>query len=115
MDVHQLDISKILLSSTSNLVSFIFIKPRHFTEAYLVLIKQVTPLATLSSSGFHVPLAERAHLFLRDKTVCGITTTQGDSKETEWETVKKQGDSQESEWKLRIKIRETVRKQNERQ
>ena len=40
---------------------------------------------------------------------------QGDSKETEWETVKKQGDSQESEWKLRIKIREAVRKQNERQ
>ena len=38
MDVHQSDISKILLFSTSNLVSFIFIKSRHFTEAYLVLL-----------------------------------------------------------------------------
>ncbi len=36
MDVHQSDISKILLSSISNLVSFIFIKSCHFTEAYLV-------------------------------------------------------------------------------
>ena len=38
MDVHQSDISKILPSSISNLVSFIFIKSRHFTEAYLILL-----------------------------------------------------------------------------
>ena len=31
MDVHQSDISKMLRFSTSNLVSFIFIKSRHFT------------------------------------------------------------------------------------
>ena len=39
-------------------------------------IKQVTPLASFSS-GFHVLVAERAHLlFLQGKIVCGITTTQ---------------------------------------
>ena len=39
--------------------------------------KQVTPLASFSSSGFHVPVAESAHLlFLRGKIVCGITTTE---------------------------------------
>ena len=38
-------------------------------------IKQVIPLASFSSSGFCVPIAERAHLlFLRGKIVCGITT-----------------------------------------
>ena len=39
-------------------------------------IKQVIPLASFSSSGFCVSIAERAHLlFLRGKIVCGITTT----------------------------------------
>ena len=42
MDVHQSDISKILPSSTSNLVSFIFIRSRHFTEAYLVLLHKTS-------------------------------------------------------------------------
>ena len=42
MNVHQLDISKILLASISNLVSFIFIKSRHFTEAYLVLLHKTS-------------------------------------------------------------------------
>ena len=75
MDVHQSDISKILPFSTSNLVSFIFIKSRHFTEAYLILLHK-TSHASFSSSGFHVPVAERAHLlFLWSKIVHGITTT----------------------------------------
>ena len=39
-------------------------------------LKQVTPLASFSSSGFHVPVAERAYLlFLWGKIVRGITTT----------------------------------------
>ena len=39
-------------------------------------IKQVTPLASFSSFGFHMPVAERAHLlFLRGKIVRSITTT----------------------------------------
>ena len=42
MDVHQSDISKMLQFSTSNLVSFIFIKSRHFTEAYLVLLHKTS-------------------------------------------------------------------------
>ena len=42
MDIHQSDISKILLFSTSNLVSFIFIKSRHFTGAYLVLLHKTS-------------------------------------------------------------------------
>ena len=35
-------ISKMLLFSTSNLVFFIFIKSRHFTEAYLVLLHKTS-------------------------------------------------------------------------
>ena len=42
MDVHQSDISKILPFSTSNLVSFIFSKSRHETEAYLVLLHKTS-------------------------------------------------------------------------
>ena len=42
MDVHQSDISKILLFSTSNLVSFIVIKSHHFTEAYLILLHKTS-------------------------------------------------------------------------
>ena len=42
MDVHQSDISKMLRFSTSNLVSFIFIKSRHFMEAYLVLLHKTS-------------------------------------------------------------------------
>ena len=77
MDVPQSDISKILPSSTSNLVSFIFIKSRHFTEAYLILLHKTSqPLASFSSSGLHMLVVERAHLlFLRGKIVRGITTT----------------------------------------
>ena len=77
MDVYQSDISKMLWFSTSNLVSFMFIKSRHFTEVYLILLHKTshTPLASFSSS-FRVPVAERAHLlFLRGKIVRGITTT----------------------------------------
>ena len=42
MDVHQSDISKILHFFASNLVSFIFIKSHHFTEAYLVLLHKTS-------------------------------------------------------------------------
>ena len=42
MDVHQSDISKMLPFSTSNLVSFMFIKSRHFTEAYFVLLHKTS-------------------------------------------------------------------------
>ena len=42
MDVHLSDISKILRFSTSNLVSFMFIKSRHFPEAYLVLLHKTS-------------------------------------------------------------------------
>ena len=42
MDVHQSDISKMLPSSTSNLVSFIFIKSHHFTEAYFILLHETS-------------------------------------------------------------------------
>ena len=42
MDVHQSDISKMLLFSTSNLVSFRFIKSHHFTWAYLVLLHRTS-------------------------------------------------------------------------
>ena len=42
MDVHQSDISKMLLFSTSNLVSFMFIKSRHFTWAYNVLLHKTS-------------------------------------------------------------------------
>ena len=76
MDVHQWDISKILPFSTSNLVSFIFIKSRHFTEAYLVLLHKTSHTSCiLFSSGFHMPVAERVHLFLQGKIVRGITNT----------------------------------------
>ena len=42
MDVHQSDISKIPLSSTSTLVSFMFIKSRYFTWAYHVLLHKTS-------------------------------------------------------------------------
>ena len=76
MDVHQSDISKMLLFSSSNLVSFMFIKSHHFTWAYHVLLhKTSTPLVSFSSD-FRIPVAERAHLlFLRGKTIRGIITT----------------------------------------
>ena len=79
MDVHQSDISKILLSSTSNLVSFIFIKSRHFTEAYLVLLHKTSHTSCILFF-FWFPRAcsrERAHLlFHRGKIVRAITTTE---------------------------------------
>ena len=42
LDVHQSDIRKMLRFSTSNLVSFMFIKSRHFMEAYLVLLHKTS-------------------------------------------------------------------------
>ena len=42
MDVHQSDISKMLLSSTSNFVSFMLIKSCHFTWAYHVLLHKTS-------------------------------------------------------------------------
>ena len=42
MDVHQSDISKILLFSTSNLVSYMLIKSHHFTWAYQVLLHKTS-------------------------------------------------------------------------
>ena len=42
MDVHQSDISKMLLFSTSNLVSFMFIKSPHFTWAYNILLHETS-------------------------------------------------------------------------
>ena len=47
MDVHQSDISKMLLFSTSNLVSFMFIKSRHFTWAYHVLLDKTSPTSCI--------------------------------------------------------------------
>ena len=69
-------ISKILHFSTSNLVSFIFIKSRHFTEAYLDFLHKTSHTSCVLF--FWFPCAssrERAHLFLRGKIVRGITTT----------------------------------------
>ena len=65
MDVHQSDISKILLCSTSNLVSFIFIKSRHFTGAYLVLLHKTSHTSCVLFF-FWLPYAgsrEREHTF----------------------------------------------------
>ena len=77
MDVHQSDISKKLPSSTSNLVTFIFIKSHHFTEAYLILLHKTSHTSCVLFF-FWFPRAssrERAHLlFLRGKIVRGITT-----------------------------------------
>ena len=42
MDVHQSGISKMLLFSTSNLVSFMFIKSHHFMWAYLILLHKTS-------------------------------------------------------------------------
>ena len=39
---NQSDISKMLQFSTSNLVSFMLIKSRHFTEAYLILLHKTS-------------------------------------------------------------------------
>ena len=77
MEVHQSDVSKILLSSTSNLV---FLYSSNLATSRRLIsfssIKQVTPLASFSSSSFHMSVAQRAHLlFLRGKIVRGITTT----------------------------------------
>ena len=68
MDVHPSEISKMLFFSTNLATSRRLIS---FSS-----IKQVTPLASFSSSGFHMLVAERAHLlFLWGKIVRGITTT----------------------------------------
>ena len=68
MDIHQLDTSKMLLFSTWNLCSSNLDTSRGLIS--FSSIKQVTPLASFSSSGFHVPVTERAHLlFLRGKIV----------------------------------------------
>ena len=47
MDVYQSDISKMLLSSTSNLVSFMLIKSRHFTWAYHVLLYKISHISCI--------------------------------------------------------------------
>ena len=50
------------------------IKSYHFTWDYHILLHKTSH--TSFSSGFHVSVAERAHLlFLRGKIACGITTT----------------------------------------
>ena len=76
MDVHQSDISKILLSSTSNLVSFMLIKSRHFMEAYLILLHKTSPTSCVLFF-FWFPRAgsRESTPVLRGKIVCGITIT----------------------------------------
>ena len=63
MDVHQSNISKILPSSTSNLVSFIYIKSRHFTEAYLVLLHKTSHTSCILFY-FWFPRASKVRLFV---------------------------------------------------
>ena len=78
MDVHQSDISKMPLFSTSNLVSFMFIKSCRFTCAYHVLLHKTrhTTYVLFFIWFLRDGSRERAHLlFVRGEIVRGITIT----------------------------------------
>ena len=75
LDVHQSDISKILRFKLS-LFYIHQISPLHGGLSRSSPENKSHLLRPFFSSGFYVPVAERAHLlFLRGKIVCGINTT----------------------------------------
>ena len=89
MDVHQSDIRKMILFSTSNFYVSLCSSNLATSRGLITFssIKQVTPLSSFSSSGFCVPVAERAHhLFLRGKIVRGIATTEMMYADAAWES-----------------------------
>ena len=77
MDVPQSDISKMLFFSTSNLVSFMFIKSLQFAWSYIVLFHKTSHTSCILFF-FWFPRAgsrKSTPCIFRGKIVRGITTT----------------------------------------